>query len=232
MVYAAFVAVWHAVRAARRSSALSATLSEARLAALEARMQPHFLFNALNTIAHLVRHDAPLAERAVVDLGELLRAALETGGRREVRVGDEFVLLERYLRIQRARFGDRLRITTELEPAASDLLLPPLLLQPLVENAIHHGIGARPRGGSLHVAAARRGERLELSVVDDGDASGADSLGAGLGSGLRATRERLALLYGDRHEVESASRSAGGTSVRIALPMKRAPSAPLEQVSS
>jgi len=150
------------VRAAR----LEGALAQAQLRALQAQLQPHFLFNTLNAIASLIPEDPAAAEEMVESLSDLLRAALRDGGRDEIPLAQEIELLDQYLRIQARRFQDRLRVQRAFRAELADVLVPPLLLQPLVENAIRHGIASRPGGGTVTVRTDRRDGDLLLSAVE------------------------------------------------------------------
>ncbi|HKG92405.1 MAG TPA: histidine kinase, partial [Gemmatimonadaceae bacterium] len=204
-------------------------LTQARLETLQLRLQPHFLFNALNTISSTMYEDPARADAMVGHLGDLLRQSLRTGDAQEVSLGEELALLGSYVAIMHERFGERLRIAVEVEPAARAARVPPLLLQPLVENAVRHG-GARRRGGRLAVSvrAAREGDALVVRVADDGAGSGtaagpAGGGGGGGGVGLRATADRLRLLYGDAHAFAAGPLpDGGGFLVAIRLPFRAA----------
>ena len=202
-----------------RAARLEGALAGAQLDALVAQLQPHFLFNALNTVASLIPDDPPAAEEVVESLSELLRASLGEARRREIPLARELELLEQYLAIQRARFHARLSVRRELDPALGDALVPPMLLQPLVENALRHGIARRAAGGTVVVRTALSGGRVELAVEDDGPgfaAAGAE------GVGLANTRARLARLYAGGAELAVGDRAGGGAYARVRLPLRRA----------
>ena len=152
----------------QQAALLESRLNQARLRALQAQLQPHFLFNSLNGIATLLRRDPATAGEMLVSLSELLRIALSTSDRQEIPLREELDFLGRYLAIQRMRFGDRLEVSQHVDPAALDCLVPALLLQPLVENAIRHGLEPSGQPGHLRIAAARHGASLQLTVEDDG----------------------------------------------------------------
>jgi signal transduction histidine kinase len=222
LYYWIIVAVYLAVLYRARVARLEEQLARARLDALRAQLQPHFLFNTLNSIAVLTATDPAGATRMLLDLSELLRATLASGDAHEVTLERELGLLERYVAIQQVRFGDRLVVRFEVEPAARVALVPSLLLQPLVENAIRHGVDASAAPGRVAVRATVRGERLALEVEDSGPGLGAAAAG-GDGIGLGNTRARLEQLYGDAFRLELASPPSGGLTVRIELPLRRAP---------
>jgi signal transduction histidine kinase len=206
-----------AVRAARVQAELQVALAEARLHALATQLQPHFLFNPLHAISALVRHDPRRAEQLIARLSELLREMLDAGERVEVPLDEELAFLQKYVDIQEARFGDRLRVTFDVAPAARDARVPRLLLQPLVENAIRHGIARRGAAGHVAVRATCAEGRLTLIVEDDGvGLRGAVREGVG----LRTTRERLAHLHGDAAACELAPRAGGGAACIVRLPMR------------
>ncbi len=207
-----------------RASQLETQLAEARLKALEMQLHPHFLFNALNTIAVLVRTGRNAqAIRVVTGLGALLRRALDSAGHQLVPLKDELEFVERYLEIEQIRFGDRLNVEMSVESQTTDACVPYLILQPLVENAVQHGIAARARAGCLQVAARRRDDRLELTVRDDGpglpEAEGRDR---GTGVGLSATRERLEQIYGANHHFAIRNDVGGGVIAEIDIPFQLA----------
>jgi LytS/YehU family sensor histidine kinase len=188
--------------------------TEAQLSALQAQMNPHFLFNALNTVASLVRINPRTAETTVEHLSDVLRRTLARSSRTTGTVGEEIEYLKAYLAVEQQRFGDRLAVEWAVTPEALPCRLPPLVLQPLVENALRHGLGARLEGGRLRISAARHNGRLELAVSDDG---------AGLpsrvleGTGLGNLRRRLSTLYGEAARLSLES-SRPGTTVRLELP--------------
>ena len=196
-------------------------LAEAQLHSLRLQLQPHFLFNTLNTITALIATEPAAAERMVSGLSELLRASLRLADEQEVPLARELDHLRLYVDIQQTRFGDRLDVAMEVDPEARGALVPSLLLQPLVENAIRHGISPRAAGGRIRVRAARQADELQLEVKDDG--VGAATQGGALareGVGLTNTRERLRRLHGGRHRFAYESRPGSGFAVRIALPFR------------
>jgi LytS/YehU family sensor histidine kinase len=190
-------------------------LSDARLAALQAQMNPHFLFNALNTVAALVRTDPGAAETTVENLAEVLRSTLQRSQQTLGTVRDEVEFVRAYLAIERQRFGERLSVDWTVDPAALDICLPPLTVQPLVENALKHGIGQRRDGGRIVVSVVGMAERLRIEVADNGD-----GLDRPLheGTGLRNLRDRLRVLYGSAGTLSLES-SAAGTRVRVEVPL-------------
>ncbi len=203
----------------RRALFLESNLARARFDALQAQLQPHFLFNTLNAIATLLRRDPKAAEATLMSLSELLRLTLSQSDRQEIPLRDELRFLERYMEIQQTRFGDRLRVELAVEPLALDCLVPALLLQPLVENAIRHGLEPSPDPGFVRVAAKTEGARLEIRVEDNGVGLGSGpQRKVNPGIGLSNLRARLDTLYGPDHSLELEPRSGGGAVVRIGMP--------------
>ncbi len=197
-----------------RAERIERDMLRAQLAAVQARTHPHFLFNSLNTLADLVEVDPPAAVDAIERLSSLLRYALEGQRRGRVPLAQELDVIRDYVELERLRFGDRLRFELDTDPAAAQLAVPAFLLQPVVENAVKHGVAASRRGATVRVAARRRGDALELLVEDDGAGT---SEADGTKSGEADLRERLRLLYGDAATVECGARSDGGYRVRILL---------------
>jgi sensor histidine kinase YesM len=207
-----------------RASQLETQLAEARLQALESQLHPHFLFNALNTIAVLVRTErSAQAVRVVTGLGELLRRALDGAGAQVVPLKQEIEFIRRYLEIEQIRFGERLQVELHIEPSAQDAQVPYLILQPLVENAIQHGIASRTGAGKLRIDASRDDGRLRLSVRDDGPGLSEEAEGTpGNGVGLSTTKERLERLYGDDHSFVIENAADGGVIASLDLPFSLA----------
>ena len=204
-----------------RTSQLEALLAQTRLQMLSMQLQPHFLFNTLNTIAELVHQQPAAAERMIGGLSHLLRETLHAGLVDRVPLSQELALLERYVDIQRARFGDRLRVTVTVAEDAAPALVPTLLLQPLVENSIKHGIGAKAGAGHIDITAAREGHVLRIAIADDGRGLPPGSLAGGVG--LENTRARLQALYGaGSFELTIVNRPTGGALVSILLPWQTA----------
>ena len=208
-----------------RAAQLETQLQSARLAALRAQLQPHFLYNTLNGIAALVSDVQPArAVAAIEQLGELLHASLREDGREEITVEEEVTLAERYLALQGMRFGDRLRYVVDVAPEVRESLVPVLLLQPIVENAVVHGLDSGQESLTVRITAAHIGEGVELIVENDGalvDPDGAKPKGHGVG--LSTTRARLLTAYGDRASLGMKPLDDGGMRVRIVMPQTTSP---------
>ncbi len=213
----------HAAEFALAREQLESQLARARSDAIRARLQPHFLFNTLNSISVMAAADAAGAQLMIRRLSELLRAVLVDDEHPTVPLRRELELVDAYLAIQRVRFGDRLRTTLDADPAVLDANVPTFLLQPLVENAIHHAVAARDEGGAVAITAGLVGDRMRLIVRDDG-ASAAPPGQQRDGLGLRNTRERLAQMYGPEARFEIEAPQGGGWEVRLELPVSRPPS--------
>ncbi|MFL5449601.1 MAG: sensor histidine kinase [Gemmatimonadales bacterium] len=195
---------------------LEARLTEARLDALRLQLHPHFLFNTLNAISAYVTGEPERAQRMIARLGELLRRTLNGGNVAELPLAQEIELLAPYLEIQRIRFGERLAIDVEIPDAAASGLIPTLLLQPLVENAVEHGVNRTADAARVRLRAARAGDRLRIEISDNGPGPN----GARAGVGLANTRARLAALYGSGHQFELRALESGGTLVTMDLPFR------------
>jgi two-component system sensor histidine kinase AlgZ len=199
------------VAQAQRQAALLAQLQ-----ALQARTNPHFFFNSINTVASLIPEDPQLAERTLERLADLFRYALDSARTPRVPLSREFELVSDYLAIQQARFGARLRSTVTLDPALAAFEVPPLLLQPLVENAILHGLGDR-RAGKVEVEARREGDRVVIEVRDDGPGPGASGH-RGTRTSVRELEERVRLAFGEGGLLALEAAPGGGCLARLALP--------------
>lgn len=199
-------------------------LIQSRLNALRLQLEPHFLFNTLNSISSELDTEPRLARDMIEDLGALLRQSLECQDSNEIPLAQELALLNRYLAIQKLRFGDRLDIKVDVEPSALSVPVPSMLLQPLVENAIRHGIEIRMSGGTIVVRAKQVGRHLKIDIIDDG--VGLPSgwhMETSAGRGLRVTRERLEALYSNcaGHGFTVSRRKEGGTKVAVKIPRWR-----------
>ncbi|HEX7173804.1 MAG TPA: histidine kinase [Pyrinomonadaceae bacterium] len=205
-----------------RASQLESQLAQAQLHALKMQLHPHFLFNTLNGISGLVRDGSnKAAVQMIAGLSDLLRHTLDTEGQQEVPLRRELEFLELYLDIQQMRFPDRLRVQMEIAPETLDAEVPNLILQPLVENAIRHGIAPRAAPGTVGVRARRDERLLEIKVYDDGPGLRPNApTGEGGGIGLANTRARLAQLYGAGHRFDVRDRPEGGVEATIVVPFR------------
>lgn len=227
-VYWALIGLQHAVDYARqararevRAAQLETRLVEAQLQALQQQLHPHFLFNTLHAISSLVHRDPDRADAMIERLSDLLRVTLRKVGVQEVELAEEIEYLRAYLDIEQVHFGPRLRIEYHVDAAALDARVPTLILQPLVENAIRHGLEPLPRGGTLDIEARADGDTLWLRIKDDG--VGLTRAGVRRdGVGLANTRSRLERLYGERAALTIRENPGGGVLVDIYLPLRRA----------
>ena len=204
-----------AVRLQAETARLSAQLAEARLASLRTQLDPHFLFNTLNAISALVERDPRGVRRMIARLSELLRRSLEGASSPETPLSQELDFVGRYLEVMQIRFQGGLEVEIRAEPDVQDALVPTLILQPLVENAIRHGIAEGEHGRRIEIEARREGDDVVLTVLDDGKGPPEPIVE---GVGLRNTRERLAALYGDAYRLEVVPRPERGTRAEIRLP--------------
>jgi len=201
-----------------RASQLETRLAQAQLQVLKIQLQPHFLFNTLHAISALVQKDPDAADHTIALLSDLLRLALETGSEQEVSLQRELDFVERYLEIEQTRFGDRLTVRMEIADDVRDARVPSFVLQPLVENAIRHGIAPRSEGGRIEIIASRRDGELTMLVQDNGQGFAGTAIREGLG--LRNTRARLEQLYGAGDRLVLTQAPAGGTVVTLNIPFR------------
>jgi two-component system, LytTR family, sensor kinase len=225
-VFVVFVHLFDEYREARerevRTAQLEARLAQAQLHALRLQLQPHFLFNTLNTISSIVYEDPRAADEMIARLSDLLRATLRTSNQQEVTLDEELRYLDLYVEIMRARFDDRLVVSFDVDPTTRDALVPQLLLQPLVENAIRHGASADATS-TIAVSARREGGGLVLEVRDRGRGLAVDASEAvGRGVGLSNTVERLERLYGAAHAFALRDADGGGLAVNVMIPFRTA----------
>jgi LytS/YehU family sensor histidine kinase len=216
-------------RESRDREQLEVQLAQAQVQSLKLQLHPHFLFNTLNTITALIGQDPQGAERMVSGLSDLLRLSLRNASDQEVPLDRELEILEHYLNIQQIRFADRLSVRYDIDPQVRQAMVPNLLLQPLVENAIRHGIAPRAAPGTIVVAAHRVDDQLRILVEDDGVGPGGSTSGEGIG--LRNTRARLERLYGPQHRLELTGGRDGGFAVRIEMPFRAAQAPRVESVA-
>ncbi len=224
LAFALTVAGFHSWRYARegrirtlREEALRAQLANAELSILKMQLQPHFLFNTLNTISCLAPDNSRKAQQMIERLSRLLRLSLEHLSSNAVPLSRELEFLDAYLDIETTRFGDRLRVVREIDPAVMTAKVPSMMLQPLVENAIRHGVGKMARGGTVQVRAERRGDRLIICIANDCRAGNGFSPGSGLG--LANTRARLAQMFGDDYSFQ-LEKSGGQARVTLEVPFR------------
>jgi signal transduction histidine kinase len=202
-----------------QAAELSARLSAAQLEALAGQLHPHFLFNTLQGVSTLMHRDPPAADRMLTRLSDLLRRTLQRGGRQDVPLSEELEMLNNSVGNMQVRFGDRLSFQTEIEPGTEAALVPHFILQPLVENALQHGIGRRAGAGLVLVQSSRVNSTLRLLVRDDGPGlDPANQQSPPEGIGLSNTRLRLQQLYGDAQRVALATQPAGGLDVTLEIP--------------
>lgn len=196
-----------------RSAQLAAQLSDAQLQALKMQLKPHFLFNTLNSISSLMYTNVDAADEMLVKLSEFLRLTVDREVEQEVRLEQELEFVHRYLEIEKVRFEDRLQVSFDVSDEAADAKVPALVLQPLIENAIHHGIGARSEGGSIAIQATREGDRLHVRVADDGAGAAEPRERVGLAN----TRARVEQFGGT---LTFASAGGSGAVVDIVVPFR------------
>lgn len=211
---------WRILVMQARARALENVAASAQLAALRAQIHPHFFFNSLNSIAQLIRSDPDQAERCVERLAEVFRYLLSRSGTEFVPLEEELRFAHAYLEIEKARFGEELALEWEIDPAARHRLVPSLILQPLVENAVKHGISKKIDGGTLAVRARIEQGLLLIEVEDSGVGIADRSHLFERGLGLRSVRDRLVRLYGEAYSPEVESTPGRGTLVRLSLPLQ------------
>jgi len=233
MVYAVIVGASHAIAFYHESqqrkvaaAQLEMRLMEARLKTLEAELHPHFLFNTLHAISTLVHRDPESADRMISRLSDLLRITFDRSGEAKVALKEEIDFLQKYLDIERTRFQDRLTVDVSIDPDALDGEVPRMILQPLAENAVKHGIAGRRGGDHIRISGGRNGDRLWMQVHDNGGGLQVGTLRAlRTGVGLSNTRARLDCLYGRHYRLEFSD-THGGLAVSIEIPFQRAVAAP------
>jgi two-component system, LytTR family, sensor kinase len=235
MVYSTIVGLSYALTYYRESQAravkaaqLETRLAEARLRTLEAELHPHFLFNTLHAISSLVHTNPEAADRMISRLSDLLRITFDRAGSAGISLQEELEFLQKYLEIEQTRFHDRLTVRFDIDPETLDAEVPRLILQPLVENAIKHGVAPQPGAGLVQIASRRHGDRLTVEVSDNGvglSAGARARLRSGIG--LSNTRDRLECMYGAAHRIEFSDQAKGLT-VRLEIPFHHAPHTPGE----
>ena len=228
IVYALILTVTYVMDARDRmarqmmeTARLSEALSKSQLAALRQQMEPHFMFNTLHSITGLMRdHENDAAVSMIVGLSEFLRRGLEDSHRSQVTLQEEVEYLQRYLDIQKVRFGERLRVAVDIPAELLRAQVPNLLLQPLVENAIKHGIAKRAAGGTVRVAGVHDNGKLCFSIYNDGPDFPEDVKATHAGVGIRNLRTRLQILYGDQTELKLKHTATGAVEVTVVLPLE------------
>ena len=213
-VYWILVGIRYSMNYYREAQERELSLTQARLEVLRAQLQPHFLFNTLNTISSLMYKDVPAADHVLNRLAGFLRLALETAKTQEVCLATELEYTDRYLDIERVRFMDRLRVERQIEPDVLDAMVPTLILQPLVENALKHGVGTRAGGGTMWIRAKQRNGALAVEVEDEGWPPQEVQEGVGLTN----ARARLSTLYGDQQKLWIDQGGSGGFRVSMEIP--------------
>ena len=231
ILYASILAISYVLdsraRLARQqteTARLNEQLSKAQLNALRRQIEPHFLFNTLNAIAGLVRekrNDAAVS--MIAGLSDFLRRVVEDSNRQQVALGEELEFLQKYMDIQKVRFAERLEVSMDVPEELFSAQVPSLILQPMVENAVKHGIAKRVQGGAIRISAFRSNGRLTLSVYNDGPKLSADWDKAGSGIGISNVRTRLQGLYGDGFELNMRNQAPGGVEVSFSVPFVAGP---------
>ena len=227
-IYWAVVGVWSAYNYYRKyrerelqTSQLEARLAQSRLQVLKMQLHPHFLFNALNAISELIHRDPDAADRMLTDLSDLLRMSFENLEVQEVSLKQELEFLHKYIEIEQMRFHDRLVVEMQIAPETLDATVPNMILQPIVENAIKHGISPRASGGRIDIEATRANGHLEIKVQDNGlGIPFGDTEHLPEGVGLSNTRRRLRHLYGEKHKFSITSTGAQGVIVGLEIPFR------------
>jgi signal transduction histidine kinase len=227
-IYWGVLGIYQAIRYYRKyrerelqTSQLEARLAMSRLQVLKMQLHPHFLFNTLNAISELIYKDPESAERMIGDLSDLLRMSFQNLEVQEITLKQELEFLRKYLEIEQMRFHDRLRVEMKIAPETLDAQVPNMILQPLVENAIKHGLAPRSEGGKIEIGAERSNGHLQLTVSDDGIGvpfNDVESLPEGVG--LSNTRKRLRHLYGKRHRFDLQTAEKSGLRVNLTIPFK------------
>jgi two-component system LytT family sensor kinase len=206
-----------------RAAQLEGQLAKAHLQTLKSQLQPHFLFNTLHSISSLMLTDVHAADRMMTRLGDLLRMSLESARTQITTLSRELEFLNCYLEIEKVRFAERLNVTLNIAPETLDAAVPHLLLQPLVDNAVKHGISKLAVGGEIRISANAQDGELQLEIKDNGPGFAKEGTFPASGLGLRITRERLESLYGQDHSVELLRLPEGGTVTRICIPFRVQP---------
>jgi signal transduction histidine kinase len=220
-IYLIIAGVAYAIESSERAARAEAAAAKARLAALRSQLNPHFLFNALHTVVQLVPADPRRATWAIEQLASLLRTTIEED-RDQVTVGAECAFVERYLEVERLRFGDRLRVHVEITDEARDALLPSFAVQTLVENALRHGVAPAVEPTDVSVRAWLQGAALEIEVRDTGVGASPAQVTASTGTALARLRDRLAALHGGAARLDTETSPGGGFVARLSIPQELA----------
>jgi signal transduction histidine kinase len=202
-----------------RATQLEGQLAKAHLQTLKSQLQPHFLFNTMHSISSLMLTDVQAADRMMTRLGDLLRMSLESAGTQITILSRELEFVNCYLEIEKVRFAERLHVTLDIAPETLDATVPHLLLQPLVDNAVKHGISKLPAGGEIQITVSAQDGELQLEIRDNGPGFGKEGPFPASGLGLRITRERLESLYGQDQSLELLSLPGGGAITRVRIPL-------------
>jgi signal transduction histidine kinase len=224
-LYGLVAGVSYSIRTYRRlrdreiaAARAEAAATRAQLIALRAQLRPHFLFNSLHSLSTLVRHDPARAEQALEHLGDMLRYALDDNAVEDVPLGDEWAFVQHYIGLEALRLGDRLRVSTDLTPEALEAVVPCFTLQPLVENAIRHGIAPVPRGGTLRIGARVESGLVVIEVNDDGNGADVEAMAGAEGLGLKALRQRIDARYPGAARVSIETAPGKGFTAIVTLP--------------
>jgi len=213
------IKIWHSSRYEKLLEQQQMRLNEARLAALSSQINPHFLFNTLNSVASLIRQNPEQARQVVYKLSKILRRLLRKQ-ENMIPLREELSFIDDYLAIEMVRFGDKLHFLKRVEPECLDMLVPSMLLQPLIENSIRHGLGTKVAGGTIQVRASKAGPKLQIVVEDDGVGIPETKLARLFegGIGVNNVNERLKVLYGENYKMWIDSRPGEGTSTGVEIP--------------
>jgi LytS/YehU family sensor histidine kinase len=203
-----------------RATQLEGQLAKAHLQSLKSQLQPHFLFNTMHSISALMLTDVQAADRMITGLGDLLRMNLEAAGTQITTLNRELDFVNCYLEIEKVRFEERLHVVLDIAPETLDAQVPLLLLQPLVDNAVKHGISRRAQGGEIRISASSRDGDLQLEVRDNGPGFERSDMSRVRGLGLKVTRERLETLYGQNQSIEVTCPPEGGVAVTVSIPFR------------
>jgi signal transduction histidine kinase len=206
-----------------RAAQLEGQLAKAHLQTLKSQLQPHFLFNTMHSISSLMLTDVQAADQMMARLGDLLRMSLESAGTQITTLNRELEFVNCYLEIEKVRFGDRLTAILDISPETLDASVPHLLLQPLVDNSIKHGISKMRAGGEIRITVNAYGDELQIEIKDNGPGFGKEATLPASGLGLRITRERLESLYGQEQSMELLTLPGGGTITRVCIPFRVQP---------